>query len=113
MGYSGSNNLAGDFDCLVMEIPTPPRQDIRLERRCSFRQEWCSEGHNDRALPKDGPGWGWLAAAVHSLASFPGREIVRPGGKREKIDADQLRAGAGQLGLGTGRRIEFVSAAAD
>jgi hypothetical protein len=35
------------------------------------------------------------------------------GRKREEIDADQLRAGAGQLGLGTGRRIEFVSAAAD
>jgi len=35
------------------------------------------------------------------------------GRKPEEIDADQLRAGAGQLGLGTGRRIEFVSAAAD
>ena len=26
MGCSGSNNLAGDFDCLAMEMPTPPKR---------------------------------------------------------------------------------------
>jgi len=42
----------------------------------------CSEDRVILPSVEDGPGWGWLAGAVHSLASCPpgtaiGREIIR------------------------------------
>jgi hypothetical protein len=39
MGCSGSNNLAGDSDCLAMEMPTPPKRSYSARVASCFETE--------------------------------------------------------------------------